>query len=437
MPSSPQNAAVPRVVIIGGGFGGITAARALNGMPVRVTMIDKTNHHVFQPLLYQVATAGLSPADIAAPIRHIVRKQKNTDVLMAEVTGIDTVAKTVQIAEHEPLPYDYLIMATGARHSYFGKEQWDQNAPGLKTLTDATRIRERVLSAFELAETAEDERTRREFLTFVIVGGGPTGAEMAGAISELAKRALASDFRHIDPRSAKILLIEAGPRILSGFPEYLAKRAQHALEKMGVEVRTGNAVQDIDDSGVTVAYERIGCHTVIWAAGVLASPAGQWFDAPTDKNRRVLVNPDLSVPGHPEIFVIGDTMTLIQDGKPLPGVAPVAMQQGPYVANAIRSSVFHRDPPPPFRYRDKGNLATIGRKYAIADFGKFGISGFPAWLLWLGIHIYFLIGFRNRFFVLAQWAWAYLTYERGARLITSRKEGERGTEGQGEKKPML
>ncbi len=413
-----QNASLPHVVIVGGGFGGITAARALNGMPVRITMIDKTNHHLFQPLLYQVATAGLSPADIAAPIRHIVRKQKNTKVLMAEVTGIDTVAKTVQVADHQPIPYDYLIMATGARHSYFGKEQWSENAPGLKTLTDATRIRERVLSAFEEAETAEDERVRQELLTFVIVGGGPTGAELAGAIAELAKRALASDFRHIDPRRTKILLLEAGPRILSGFPEYLAKRAHHALEEMGVEVRTDSAVQDIDDMSVTVAFERIGCRTVIWAAGVLASPAGQWFDVPTDKNRRVQVLPDLSIPNHPEIFVIGDTATLTQDGKPLPGVAPAAMQQGNYVANVIRSYVLHRERPAPFRYKDKGNLATIGRRFAIADFGKFGISGFPAWLLWLGIHIYFLVGFRNRFFVLAQWAWAYLTYERGARLIT-------------------
>lgn len=418
MPSSPQNAAVPRVVIIGGGFGGLKAAQALNGMPIHVTMIDRTNHHVFQPLLYQVATAGLSPADIAAPIRHIVRKQKNTTVIMDEVTAIDKIAKLVHLAGDDPVPYDYLIVATGARHSYFGKDEWEPFAPGLKTLTDATRIREQILEAFEQAETNEDLIKRNELLTIVIVGGGPTGVEMAGAIAELSKRALASDFRNIDPRKTKIILVEASPRILGGFPEYLAVRAHKALEHMGVTVITGKRVQQIDDDSVTVEYERIGCSTVMWAAGVLASPAGKWLDAPMDKNRRVQVLPDLSISNHPEIFVIGDTATMMQDGKPLPGVAPVAMQQGPYAVDVIRSYLFHTEKPAPFRYWDKGNLATVGRKFAIADFGRFGISGFPAWLLWLGLHIYFLIGYRNRFSVLTQWAWAYVTYERGARLIT-------------------
>jgi NADH:ubiquinone reductase (H+-translocating) len=410
---------LPHVVIVGGGFGGLNAAQALNGVPIRVTVIDRTNHHVFQPLLYQVATAGLSPADIAAPIRHIVSRQKNTNVLMAEVIDIDTANRLVLTREDEPMPYDYLILATGARHSYFGKEEWEVNAPGLKTLTDATRIREKVLGAFEQAEMEEDEELRRELLTFAIVGGGPTGAEMAGAIAELARRALARDFRHIDPRSTRILLLEASPRILGNFPAYLAERAHKALENMGVEVRTGGAVQEIDDTGLTVGFERIGCRTVVWAAGVLASPAGQWLNAPMDRNRRVLVEPDLSVPGHPEIFVIGDTATRLQDGQPLPGVAPAAMQQGRYVGDVIRARVLKREPPPPFRYRNKGNMATIGRKFAIADFGKFGMSGFPAWLFWLGLHVYFLIGFRNRLSVMIQWAWAYVTYERGARLITT------------------
>lgn len=410
---------LPRVVIVGGGFAGLNAARALNGLPVRITLIDRTNHHVFQPLLYQVATAGLSPADIAAPIRHILSRQKNVNVLMAEVIGIDTANQLVLTREDEPTPYDYLVLATGARHSYFGKDDWEANAPGLKTLTDATRIREKVLAAFEQAEMEENDELRRELLTFAVVGGGPTGVEMAGAIAELAKRALARDFRHIDPRSTRIVLLEASPRILGNFPEYLAQRAHDALVGMGVQVRTGNAVQQIDDTGLTVGFERIGCRTVVWAAGVLASPVGKWLMAPMDRNRRVQVEADLSVPAHPNIWVVGDAATRIQDGQPLPGVAPAAMQQGNYVADVIRARVLKREPPPPFRYWNKGNMATVGRKFAIVDFGKFGLSGFLAWLMWLGLHIFYLIGFRNRISVLIQWAWAYVTYERGARLITA------------------
>jgi NADH dehydrogenase len=407
----------PQVIIVGGGFGGLAAARALRNAPVHVTLIDRTNHHVFQPLLYQVATAGLSPADIAAPIRSILHKQRNTEVLLAEVQGVDTEARKVVLSDRT-LDYDTLILATGARHAYFGHDEWEKEAPGLKSLMDATTIRRDILLAFEAAETEPDPEACRALMTFALVGAGPTGVELAGAIAELANRALAADFRHIDPRSARILLLEAGPRILAGFPEDLAESAKHALERMGVEVLTNAKVEAVDAEGVTVGGKRIPCRTVIWAAGVLASPAGKWLNAPTDRNGRVLVEPNLSVPGHPDIFVIGDTATLQQDGKPLPGVAPVAMQQGRYVGALIQSRLRGQSEPPPFHYKDKGNLATVGRKFGIVQIGKLKLRGFIAWLFWLGVHIFFLIGFRNRLLVLIQWAWAYITYERGARLIT-------------------
>lgn len=422
---SPENpiSKEPHVVIIGGGFGGLYAAFAFRKSPVRVTIVDRTNHHVFQPLLYQVATAGLSPADIAAPIRHIVSRQRNTAVLLGEVTGVD-VAQRIVFVEDKPLSYDCLIVATGAKYSYFGHNEWEEYAPALKTLRDATDIRQRILSAFEAAETEADPVRRQALLTFVLIGAGPTGVEMAGAIAELAKRALATDFRHLNPSDTRILLLEAGPRILNAFPEHLSAKAQKALEDMGVEVQTGNPVQEVKEDGVTVNFQRIASHTILWCAGVVsAAPLGQWLGAPTDRAGRVMIEPDCSIPGHPEVFVIGDAAHTIQNGKQLPGVAQVAMQQGSYVATLItRRAKGITETLPPFHYRNKGDMATVGRKFAIADFGKFGMSGLLAWMLWLGVHIMFLIGFRNRLSVLLQWAWAYFTFERGARLIIPRGE---------------
>lgn len=416
-----------RVVIVGGGFGGLEAAKALRSAEVSVTLIDRTNHHVFQPLLYQVATAGLSPADICAPIRRVLRGARHTEILMAEVVGVDTEARKV-LLEDRAISYDFLILATGARHSYFGKDAWETFAPGLKTITDATAIRRSVLTAFEAAEMETDPEKRRAYLTFILVGGGPTGVEMAGAIAELAKRALAKDFHHIDPREARILLLEAGPRILTAFPDDLAERAKQALEQMGAEVRTGSAVESVDAEGVLVGGERIASRTVLWAAGVFASPAGKWIGAETDRAGRVLVAPDLSVPGHPNIFVIGDAAHVQRSETELvPGVAPAAMQEGRYAAQVICHRLTGKEPPPPFVYVDKGNLATVGRKFAIADFGRFRLAGFLAWLFWLGLHIFFLIGFRNRLLVLIQWAWAYFTFERGARLIIQERAEEIGS----------
>ncbi|HEV2474280.1 MAG TPA: NAD(P)/FAD-dependent oxidoreductase, partial [Chthonomonadales bacterium] len=406
----------PHVVIVGGGFGGLNVARGLRNAPVRVTLIDRTNHHLFQPLLYQVATAGLSPADIAAPIRGVLRNQKNTEVVMAEVTGVDVSGRTV-IAGDLRVPYDYLICATGARHSYYGHENWSHWAHGLKSLSDATLIRREILMAFESAELEEDEARKRSLLTFVLIGAGPTGVEMAGAIAELAHRALASDFRHIDPQSARVVLLEAGPRILSAFPESLARAAERELKQLGVEVRAGGKVSDVEPGGVTVGDERIESRTVIWTAGVRASPAASWIGAEADQAGRVKVAPDLSVPGHPEIFAIGDTMTLQQNGHSLPGLAPVAMQQGSYVAAAIARRVKGGRKAGPFHYVDKGNLATVGRSFAILDEHGVRMSGFFAWVAWIAVHIFYLIGFRNRFLVLFQWAWAYFTFQRGARLI--------------------
>jgi NADH dehydrogenase len=406
------------IVIIGGGFGGLSAALALRKVPVRVTLIDRRNYHLFQPLLYQVATAGLSPADIASPIRGILRRQRNTTVLLGKVTGVDIAGKAVLIDERR-VTYDQLVIATGARHAYFNHEEWERFAPGLKKIDDATDIRSRILVAFERAENSSDDRERRRLLTFVIVGGGPTGVEMAGAIAELARRALAIDFRNIDPGSARVVLVESGPRVLAAFPESLSAAANRALERLGVEVRVGTRVSRCSLEGVIISNDWIESDTIIWAAGVMASPAAKWLGAEQDRAGRALVECDLTLKGHPEIFVIGDTaLVKAGDGKPLPGIAPVAKQQGAYVACVIAARVGHRPTPAPFHYRHLGTMATIGRKSAVADFGKLRLSGFIAWLIWGVVHVYFLVGFRNRVAVLMGWLWAYLTFERGARLIT-------------------
>jgi NADH dehydrogenase len=406
-----------RVVIVGAGFGGLSAAKALAGSAFDVTVIDRHNYHLFQPLLYQVATAGLSPADIASPIRGILARAPNINVVLGKVSGVDTVRREV-IAEGRRIPFDYLILATGAQHAYFGHGDWAAFAPGLKTIDDATYIRRRILLAFEKAETEADPAERARLLNFVIVGGGPTGVEMAGAIAELANRALAKDFRSIDPRCARIILVEAAPRLLTPFDPSLSEAAKRSLEQLGVEVRLGEAVTALDNEGVSVGGERIEARTVIWGAGVMASPAGLWLGAETDRVGRVKVMPDLSVPGHPGIFVIGDTAAATgADGKPLAGVAPVAKQQGQYVARLLIARRNGKTAPP-FRYRDFGSLATIGRKRAIVQMGSFKLKGFIAWLLWSVAHIYFLIGFRNRFVVATNWLWNYLTFQRGTRLIT-------------------
>ncbi len=409
---------IPRVVIVGAGFGGLTAAKALGKAPVHLTVIDRRNHHLFQPLLYQVATAGLSPADIATPIRAILGRQRNTTVLLGKVTGIDAAARMVMM-DRQRIPYDTLIIATGARHAYFGHDEWEAVAPGLKKLDDATDIRRRILVAFELAENLPESEERRRLLTFVIIGAGPTGVELAGAIAELARRALAADFRNIDPRSTRVVLVEAGPRVLAAFPESLSAAAQRALEKLGVEVRLGRAVTRCDDGGVDIAGERVDSRTILWAAGVAASPAAKWLGAEADRAGRVKVTADLTLPGHPEIFVLGDTAAAVDAaGKPLPGIAPVAKQQGAYVADVLRARLEGGAAPEPFRYRHLGNLATIGRKVAVADFGVIRLHGRVAWLLWGLVHVYFLIGFRNRAAVLMDWLWAYVTFQRGSRLIT-------------------
>ena len=407
----------PRVVIVGGGFGGLSAAKALAKQPFDVTLIDRNNHHLFQPLLYQVATAGLSPADIASPIRGIIGSQRNTTVMLAEVSGVDTARKEV-IADGRRVAYDYLVLATGARHAYFGHDDWAAFAPGLKTIDDATYLRRRILLAFERAENETDAEERRRLMTFVVIGGGPTGVEMAGAIAELAKRALAADFRSIDPRGARIILVEAAPRVLTPFTETLSDTARRSLEQLGVEVRLGAAVTDCSCEGVRLGGDFIPARTIIWAAGVMASPAGRWLGAETDRAGRVKVRADLSVPGHPDVFVIGDTAAATApDGSMLPGVAPVAKQQGQYVARALVARSKGRTAEA-FRYRDYGLLATIGRSRAVAQLGGLHISGFLAWVLWSVAHVYFLIGFRNRFVVALNWAWSYITFQRGSRLIT-------------------
>ncbi|WP_018237573.1 NAD(P)/FAD-dependent oxidoreductase [Ensifer sp. BR816] len=413
----------PRVVILGAGFGGLNAAMALRRAPVEVTVIDRRNYHLFQPLLYQVATAGLSPAQIAMPIRRILSRQLNATVLMDKVEAVDTAARCV-VTNSRRIPYDYLIVATGARHTYFGNDAWADHAPGLKTITDATAIRARILSAFERAEVTDDPRLRQTLLTFVVVGGGPTGVELAGAIAELSRRTIVRDFRRIDSSSARVVLVEAGERILPAMPPCLSRKAQRQLERLGVEVLLGNAVAGCDDGGVQLADgTEIGSACILWAAGVMASRAAKWIAAPADPAGRVLVDGRLNPPGHGDIFVIGDTASVTgEDGRPVPGVAPAAKQMGRYAARALLDDVAGRQSTP-FRYRDYGNLATIGRKAAVADFGKARLSGYSAWLVWNFAHLWFLVGFRNRLVVFLDWALAYVRNDRTARLITGRHEG--------------
>ena len=412
----------PHVLIVGGGFAGLWAARALARAPVRITLLDRGNHHLFQPLLYQVATAGLSSPDIAAPLRHILRKQENVTVLMGEAIAVDSAQNIVRMADGDTLGYDFLLLASGATHAYFGHDDWAAHAPGLKTLDDALLIRRRILSAFERAEASDDEAERKAQLTFAIVGGGPTGVELAGTLAEIARQTLKREFRRIDPRQARVLLLEAGPRVLSTFPESLSAKAQQQLERLGVEVRTGSAVTRIDAGSVTLGDERIATHTVLWAAGVAASPVARSLGVTLDRAGRVPVEPDLSVPGQPQIFVAGDLATLQQEnGKPVPGVAPAAKQMGNHVAAAIQARIAGRATKP-FHYQDWGNLATIGRRAAIVDLGKLRFSGFFAWSFWLVAHIFFLIGFRNRIVVLLDWAVAYWTHQRNARIIVGRDD---------------
>src|SRR5262245_60271583 len=407
----------PRVVIIGAGFGGLSAAKALARAPFEVIVIDRHNYHLFQPLLYQVATAGLSPGDIASPIRGVLRRQKNATVILAKVSGVDVDRREV-IAEGRRIAFDHLIIATGAQHAYFGNGDWAFFAPGLKTIDDATYLRRRILLAFERAEMEPNSAEQRRLLNFVVIGGGPTGVEMAGAIAELARRALASDFRTIDPRLARIILVQAGPRLLPAFDPSLSDAARRSLGELGVEVRLNAAVTAWDCSGVCIGQERIETRTIMWAAGVMASPAGDWLGADMDSVGRVKVASDLSVPGHPDIFVIGDTAHARgRDGQPLPGVAPVAKQQGKYVANLLAARAKGRTAPP-FRYRDFAARAPSGRKRAVAALGPMRLSGFVAWTLWSVAHIYFLIGLRNRLVVAMNWAWNYVTFQRGTRLIT-------------------
>ena len=411
----------PRVVIVGAGFGGLSAAKALSKADAEVTVVDRANHHLFQPLLYQVATAGLAPNQIASPIRTVLRGQRNTRVVLGEVTAVDTARRLVTV-DGRPMPYDYLVLATGATHGYFGHDDWAGAAPGLKSLDDAVRLRRRILIAFEQAELEQDPAERERLLTFVVIGGGPTGVELAGAVAELARRALDRDFHAIRGAMAKVILVEAGPRLLPSFPASLSAYAGKALARLGVTVRTGQAVTQCDAAGVDLgpehSGERIAARTLIWAAGVVASPAADWLDVAKDRAGRAIVAPDLSLPGLPEVFVIGDTAHVEADGASLPGVATVAKQQGVYVARLILARIRGRPSPAPFRYRDAGSLATVGRQAAVVSIGGLRLHGLLAWLIWSAAHIWFLIGFRNRLAVTIDWIWAYLTFERGARLIT-------------------
>ena len=413
----------PRVLIVGGGFGGLAAAKALRHTAVHVTLIDRANHHLFQPLLYQVATSVLTPGQIASPIRAILRNQKNVTVILGEVTGVNKDQRRVFVnsADREgvPLPYDYLVLATGVRHSYFGHNEFEKFAPGLKSLADAVAIRNKILQAFEQAEAEEDPVLHPDLLTFVLVGAGPTGVEMAGAIAVLVRNTLRSEFRRIDPASARIVLLDMAPRVLGPFSENLSQAAKERLEKLGVEVRLGHGVDQIDDDGVIVAGERIVSKTVIWTAGVAPSPAGKWLGVETDRAGRVRIEKDLTVPGHPEIFVVGDTAALEQDGKPLPGVAQVAIQQGRYAGKLIHSRITGSATPAPFRYFDKGNMAVVGKGFAVLQSGKIHLSGFPAWLAWAAVHLEFLATSSLRVSVFVQWVWTYLTGQRGSRLIVS------------------
>jgi NADH:quinone reductase (non-electrogenic) len=413
----------PNVVIVGAGFGGLEAAKKLAREDVRVTVIDRTNYHLFQPLLYQVATAALSPADIAAPVRAVLSKYKNVDVILAEVQSVDVDAKKLKTTDME-IGYDFLILSTGARHSYFGHNEWEKLAPGLKSLEDAIELRRRLLMAFEYAEKITDEAARKAAMTFVIIGGGPTGVEMAGAIAEISRHTLAKDFRHIDPSQARVILIEGEPRLLAGYPKDLSASALRQLVDLGVEVRTATRATNLTEAGVQVGDEFIPCRVKIWAAGNNASFVGKTLDASVDRVGRVVVNDDLTIPGHPEVQVIGDLANFShQTGEPLPGISPVAMQQGRHAARNVLAIIQGRKPQR-FHYWDKGTIATIGRNKAVADLKFIHLSGLPAWLAWLFVHIIFLVGFRNRLLVLIQWAWAYFTFDKGARLITRNFQSE-------------
>jgi NADH:ubiquinone reductase (H+-translocating) len=420
----------PRVLIVGAGFGGLSAAQALARVPVDVTVVDRRNHHLFQPLLYQVATAGLNPADIAWPVRSVLRDQRNVRVLLGEVSAVDTARREAVLADGRRLPYGWLILATGATHNYFGNDHWAELAPGLKRIDDATMIRRRILLAFERAENAASEEDRRRLMTFVVIGAGPTGVELAGAIAELARHALAEDFRAIDPATAHIVLVEGGDRVLPTFSPGLSAYALGALRRIGVDVRLGQKVTACDATGVVASGQRIETETVMWAAGVAASPAARWLGCAADRAGRVEVREDLTVPGHDQVFVIGDTAVVKQDGAPVPGIAPAAKQQGVYAAGVIAAAVRGRGRPRPFRYRHYGNLATIGRNAAVIDFGKVSLSGFFAWVLWAVAHVYFLIGVRHRVLVALQWLFSYVTFGRGARLIV-------GSDRQGPEAPQV
>ena len=420
MPVTPDK---PHLVIIGGGFAGLWATRALAGSQVRITLVDRCNHHLFQPLLYQVATAGLSSPDIAAPLRHILRKQKNVEVRLAEVRDIAAAENRIALEDGSQLEFDYLLLASGATHAYFGHDEWARHAPGLKTLDDALQLRRHLLLAFERAEAEPDPAKRAAWLSFAIVGGGPTGVELAGTLAEIARHTLTNEFRNINPSDARVRLIEAGPRVLSSFPEDLSEQARKQLRKLGVEVSTGTPVTHIDESGYRLGDEFVPARTVVWAAGVAASPLAKSLGVPLDRAGRVTVENDLSVPGYPHVFVAGDLASVQQDGKPVPGVAPAAKQMGRHVADTIRAHL-QGNPTAAFRYKDYGNLATIGRMAAIVHFGRLKLSGLIAWWFWLAAHVFFLIGFRNRLVVLLNWAWAYWSYQRGARIILGRDEDE-------------
>lgn len=415
----------PHIVIVGAGFGGLEAARNLASAPVRITMIDRRNHHLFQPLLYQVATASLPTSEIAWPIRFLLRSHKNVTTLLGTVAGIDRDRKQVLLDGEPPIGFDTLILATGARHAYFGHDEWEPYAPGVKTLEDATRIRRRILSAFEQAEWETDAARRAQWLTFVIIGAGPTGVELAGTIAELARDTLRGDFRNFDTRSARVVLVEAGPRILAGFTEDLSAYAQRALERLGVEVKLGQPVSQCRADGIELGGAFLAARTILWAAGVAASPAAEWLEAPADRAGRVRVEPDLSVPGQPDIFVVGDTAFVADaDGKPVPGVAPAAKQEGRYVAELIKARLRGKPAPAAFAYKNAGNLATIGKRAAIVDFGWIKLKGRLAWWIWGIAHIFFLIGLRNRLAVALNWLWIYVSGHRSARLITQRDPGE-------------
>ncbi len=414
-------------VIVGGGFAGLWATRALASAPVRITLIDRHNHHLFQPLLYQVATAGLSAPDIAAPLRHILRKQANVEVRLAEVAAIAPQEKHVVLADGTTIAYDALLLASGATHAYFGHDEWARHAPGLKTLDDALQLRRHLLLAFERAEAETDPGKRAAWLSFAIVGGGPTGVELAGTLAEIARHTLKNEFRRIDPSQARVRLVEAGPRVLASFPDTLSEKARRQLERLGVEVVTGTPVSDITDEGYRLGETFIPAKTVVWAAGVAASPLARTLGVSLDRAGRVPVQPDLSVAEHPDIFVAGDLAAVTSDGRPVPGVAPAAKQMGRHVAQVLRARLDGRASPGDFRYQDYGNLATIGRMAAVVDFGRLKFSGLLAWWFWLTAHVFFLIGFRNRLVVLLNWCWAYWSYQRGARIILGKDEDQAGS----------